>query len=261
MPPDLQNEEPRILERIRRGERIAHYETIRTRKDGRSIDISLTISPVKNSLGKIIAASKIARDITDQKRSAAQLAILAREAEHRTKNILTTVQAAVSLTKADTIADFKVAIEGRIQALANVTRLFVESRWAGAELRGLVTQELAPYRRDGGGRVRIEGESYLLEPSTAQAIAITVHELATNAAKYGALSVPGGRVHIAWSRNLDDMLVFRWSETGGPRVTPSQHKGFGTRVVASMIAQLNGHVRHDWHSDGLACEITFPVTR
>ena len=90
MPPDLQNEEPRILERIRRGERIAHYETIRTRKDGRSIDISLTISPVKNSLGKIIAASKIARDITDQKRSAAQLAILAREAEHRTKNILTT---------------------------------------------------------------------------------------------------------------------------------------------------------------------------
>jgi PAS domain S-box-containing protein len=260
IPPDLQNEEPRILERIRRGERIAHYETIRTRKDGRSIDISLTISPVKNSLGKIIAASKIARDITDQKRSAAQLAILAREAEHRTKNILTTVQAAVSLTKADTIADFKAAIEGRIQALANVTRLFVESRWAGAELRGLVTQELAPYRRDGGGRVRIEGESYLLEPSTAQAIAITVHELATNAAKYGALSVPGGRVHIAWSRNLDDMLVFRWSETGGPRVTPSQHKGFGTRVVASMIAQLNGHVRHDWHSDGLACEITLPVT-
>jgi PAS domain S-box-containing protein len=128
IPPDLQNEEPRILERIRRGERIAHYETIRTRKDGRSIDISLTISPVKNSLGKIIAASKIARDITDQKRSAAQLAILAREAEHRTKNILTTVQAAVSLTKADTIADFKAAIEGRIQALANVTRLFVESR-------------------------------------------------------------------------------------------------------------------------------------
>jgi two-component sensor histidine kinase len=104
----------------------------------------LTISPVKNSLGKIIAASKIARDITDQKRSAAQLAILAREAEHRTKNILTTVQAAVSLTKADTIADFKAAIEGRIQALANVTRLFVESRWAGAELRGLVTQSLLP---------------------------------------------------------------------------------------------------------------------
>jgi PAS domain S-box-containing protein len=85
IPPDLQNEEPRILERIRRGERIAHYETIRTRKDGRSIDISLTISPVKNSLGKIIAASKIARDITDQKRSAAQLAILAREAEHEQK--------------------------------------------------------------------------------------------------------------------------------------------------------------------------------
>ena len=128
IPPDHQNEEPKILERIRRGERIANYETIRIRKDGRSIDISLTVSPVKNALGKIVGASKIAREITDQKRSAAELAVLAREAEHRTKNILAIVQAAVSLTKADTVADFKAAIEGRIQALANVTRLFVELR-------------------------------------------------------------------------------------------------------------------------------------
>ena len=261
IPLDHQSEEPKILERIRSGERIDHYETIRIRKDGRLIDISLTVSPVKNSLGTIIGASKIARDITNQKRAATQITVLAREAEHRTRNILTTVQAAVSLTKADTVADLKTAIEGRIQALANVNQLFVDSRWAGAELTNLVSQELAPYRRsEGGRRVRIEGASHLLEPSAAQALAVTVHELATNAAKYGALSTPEGKVEIAWELKSDCGLVFRWAESGGPRVTLPERQGFGTRVVATMIAQLHGHVQYDWHSSGLVCEITLPIT-
>ena len=262
IPLDHQSEEPKILERIRSGERIDHYETIRIRKDGRLIDISLTVSPVKNSLGTIIGASKIARDITNQKRAAAQITVLAREAEHRTKNILTTVQAAVSLTKADTVADLKTAIEGRIQALANVNQLFVDSRWAGAELTNLVSQELAPYRRnDGGRRVRIEGANHLLEPSAAQALAVTVHELATNAAKYGALSTSDGKVEITWELKSVGELVLRWVESGGPRVTPPARQGFGTRVVATMIAQLRGHVENDWHPDGLVCEITLPITR
>ena len=121
-----------ILERIRRGERVEHYETVRMRKDGSRVDISLTVSPVKNAEGKIIGASKIARDITERKRSEAQIAILAREAEHRAKNVLATVQATVHLTQSDTPEGLKQAIEGRIQALANVHRLFVESRWTGS---------------------------------------------------------------------------------------------------------------------------------
>jgi PAS domain S-box-containing protein len=196
IPPELHNEEPAILERIRRGEiSIIIRQLVCVRMEVGSI-ISLTISPMRDAGGKIIGASKIARDITEQKRSEAQIAILAREAEHRAKNLLTTVQATVHLTQADTLEGFKRAIAGRIQALANVNSLFVQSRWKGAELRSLVTQELAPYCENEGTRVQIAGPDLLLEPSTAQTIAIILHELATNAAKFGALSTLEGRIQI-----------------------------------------------------------------
>ena len=219
IPPGHENEEPAILERLRRGERVDHYETIRVRKDGTPLDISLTISPVKDATGKIIGASKIARDITARKQAEAQIKYLARETEHRTKNILATVQAAVQLTHAENVAEFKKSIEGRIQALANVHRLFVESRWAGAELHELVGEELAPYRRGDGTRISIEGPKLILEPNAAQTLAVVCHELATNAAKYGALSVADGRVVVAWTSTSDGRLVLRWNETGGPPVT------------------------------------------
>ena len=235
IPPDRQDEELQILERIRRGERVEHYETVRQRKDGSRVDISLTVSPVKNADGKIIGASKIARDITERKRSEAQIAILAREAEHRAKNVLATVQATVHLTQSDTPDGLKQAIEGRIQALANVHRLFVESRWAGAELHSLVKEELAAYSQGREARAQIDGPNVLLEPNTAQAIAVTLHELATNAAKYGALSVPDGHVQVEWSHEQDGRLVLRWTETGGPPVEPPTRRGFGTRVMENMI--------------------------
>ena len=127
IPADHLDEEPDILNRIRRGERIDHYETIRIRKDGIPLNISLTVSPIRDSSGKIVGASKIARDITERNRSEtvrrrteAQNLILAREAEHRTKNILTIVQATVELTKAENVADFKAALHGRIRALARL---------------------------------------------------------------------------------------------------------------------------------------------
>ena len=260
IPPELHNEEPAILERIRRGERIDHYQTIRMRKDGGRIDISLTISPMRDAGGKIIGASKIARDITEQKRSAAQIAILAREAEHRAKNLLTTVQATVHLTQADTLEGFKRAIAGRIQALANVNSLFVQSRWKGAELQSLVTQELAPYCENEGTRVQIAGPDLLLEPSTAQTIAIILHELATNGAKFGALSTLEGRVQIEWSRSLNQLLILRWIETDGPLVKPPTHYGFGTRVMENMVrGQLKGEMCFDWRPEGLACEVAIPA--
>ena len=159
IPPERQHEEPSILERIRRGERIGNYETVRRRKDGSLVDISLTVSPVKGTDGKITGASKIARDISERKRSEAHIAILAREAEHRAKNVLATVQATVHLTQSDSADGLKRAIEGRIQALANVHTLFVESRWTGADLRTLVEQELSPYCQDGETRARIDGPS------------------------------------------------------------------------------------------------------
>jgi two-component sensor histidine kinase len=256
IPPDRQDEEPAILERIRRGERIEHFETVRMRKCGSRVDISLTISPIKNAEGKIVGASKIARDITEKKRDEAQITILAREAEHRAKNVLATVQATVHLTQSDTPDGLKRAIEGRIQALANVHALFVESRWTGAELHSLVTQELSPYFQDGETRARISGPNLLLEPNTAQSIAVAIHELTTNAAKYGALSVAKGHVEVEWSRVADGRLVLRWIEAGGPLVKPPTRQGFGTRVMEGMIrGQLKGQMRFDWHAEGLVCEI------
>jgi PAS domain S-box-containing protein len=259
IPPDRLDEEPEIINRIRRGERIDHYETVRRRKDGSLIDISLTVSPIMDADGTVISASKIARDITERKRNQAHIALLAREAEHRAKNVLATVQAIVHLTEAETVADYKNAVEGRVQALANVHSLFVKSHWAGAELHDLVTKELAPYRKGDGTRVTVEGPAFALEPNTAQTIAVVVHELTTNAVKYGALSVTEGRVAVSWIRNDKGHLVLRWTETGGPPVAPPSHKGVGTRVMASMIKQAKGQIRSDWHRAGLVCEISLPV--
>ena len=259
IPSEYHAEEDTILERIRRGQRIDHYETIRQRKHGSLINISLTVSPVRNLQGKIIGASKIARDITERKRSEAQISLLAREAEHRTKNILAAVQATVHLTQSETTDGLKSAIEGRIQAFANVHELFVQSRWEGAHLCDLVTSQLAPYCQDVETRARIEGPDLLLEPYAAQTIAVTLHELATNAAKYGALSAPDGRVHVCWSGVEKGPLFLRWTETGGPRVTSPTRKGFGTRVMERMIRdQLKGKMVFHWRAGGLECEISYP---
>jgi PAS domain S-box-containing protein len=255
VPLDYRKEEEAIIERIRHGRRVEHYETVRQRKHGSLIDVSLSVSPVKNAEGKIIGASKIARDITERKRSEAQIVNLAREAEHRTKNILATVLATVRLSYADTSDDLKNLIEGRIDALAKVHALFVESRWTGAELYTLVTQELSPYRDGREERVRINGPTIMLEPNTAQAIAISLHELATNAGKYGSLSAADGDVEVTWSPMADGRLGLRWTEAGGPTVATPTHRGFGTRVMENIIEQLGGQVLFDWHDQGLRCEI------
>jgi PAS domain S-box-containing protein len=256
IPADYQKEEEAIIERIRRGQRVEHFETVRQRKHGSLIDVSMTVSPVKNSRGKIIGASKIASDITERKRSDAQIVTLAHEAEHRTKNILATVQAAVRLSHSDTPDDLKRVIEGRINALAKVHTLFVESRWKGAQLHSLVTQELLPYRDGREDRVRISGPAVMLEPNAAQAIAISLHELSTNAAKYGSLSEADGDVEIAWSCTAGGQLSLRWTESGGPTIAPPTHRGCGTRIVENIVgSQPGARVHFDWRAPGLTCEI------
>ncbi len=259
IPKERHSEEGEILARIRRGERIDHFETIRQRKHGSFIVVSLTVSPVKDAEGKIVGASKIAREITEQKRSQELISALAREAEHRSKNLLANVQATVNLSQSDSPEGLKEAIGGRIQALANVHSLFVETRWTGAELSTIASRELAPYAEKAKSRVGMDGPQLLLEPNTAQAIAVTVHELATNAAKYGALSVPNGRVALIWTYQADGPLKLQWSETDGPTVKAPTRKGFGTRIIERMISQLKGTTNFDWRAEGLVCEITVPV--
>jgi two-component sensor histidine kinase len=181
-------------------------------------------------------------------------------AERSTFARLATVQATAHLTDADTVDAFKQALSGRIQALANAHVLFAQSRWTGADLRALALQELSPYCTGDQGRARIEGSAILLEPSTAQIVGVCLHELATNAAKYGALSRPQGRLRIAWTRTSVGRVVLTWRETGGPPVSRPTRQGFGTRVMKRMIeGQLKGEMRFDWRQDGLACQITFAM--
>jgi PAS domain S-box-containing protein len=257
-PPERHDEESAILARLRRGEHIGPYETVRQRKDGSLIDISLTVSPIKNAQGQIIGASKIARDITERKRNDEHIATLAREAEHRTKNILATVQATINLSQAATVDAFKHAIEGRIRALANVHSLFVKSRWTGAELSNIVAQELAPYLERGDVRAQIDGPHVLLATNTAETIAMTLHELATNAAKYGSLSVPNGHLNVKWSPSADGQLTLHWTESGGPPTQKPTREGFGISVITRMIRE-EGEIYLDWRAEGLACEIVIKM--
>jgi PAS domain S-box-containing protein len=194
---------------LRTGISVRGQEVHIERPDGSRGIALVDIEAIKDSDGNIVGAVNCFQDITERKRSEAQIVNLAREAEHRTKNILATVLATVRLSHSDTSVDFKRLIEGRIDALAKVHTLFVESRWAGAELHRLATQELLAYSGEKEARVRIEWPTIMLEPSTAQATAISLHELATNAAKYGSLSAAGGHVEISWSLTANGRLSLR----------------------------------------------------
>jgi PAS domain S-box-containing protein len=261
IPQDRQDEEREIIARIERGERIEHYETVRQRKDGSFVPISLTVSPIKNDRGEVIGASKIARDISGRKQKEEHIALLSREVDHRSKNLLAIVQATVRLAQGDTPGALKAAIEGRIQALARVHTLLARSDWIGADISSMVTDELLPYRLQGEARAEIIGPNLLLKPRSAQSIAIALHELTTNAVKYGALSVSAGRVRVEWAPLPEGRLVIVWEESNGPRVKrrPS-HRGFGTRVVEQIMRGEKGDAVFDWRAEGLLCKLTVDTT-
>jgi PAS domain S-box-containing protein len=260
IPDDRHHEEIGIFERIRGGERVEPFDTVRRHKDGSLIDVSLGVSPIRDLNGQIVGASSISRDISGRKRSAERIAMLAREAEHRTKNVLQAVQTVVHLSQGRTPEDLKRAIEGRIQALANAHGLFAQTRWLGADLATLTRQELAPYLQHDRPRARVDGPHIPVHPRVAQAIAIVLHELTTNAAKYGALSVADGHVAIAWVRRSQDRLSLTWTETGGPLIAPPTRVGFGTHVMETLIKlDLGGELRFDWRAEGLVCAIEIQI--
>lgn len=261
IPPDRHDEEPEILARIRRGERVDHYETVRQRKDGSLVHISLTVSPIRRADGTIIGASKISRDITAQKQSEERLKLLAREVDHRAKNILATVQALTRMTRADTVPAYMEALMGRLRALAQAHTLLAKSRWTGINLRRLIEEELEPFGSDGDGHLTIAGPDIVLSPEAGQGLGMALHELATNAAKYGAFSVPGGSVSVQWS-TTDGRLVLRWIERDGPPVRAPGRRGFGSGLIEAAIrGQLDGEAIFDWHPAGLACELSISTEK
>jgi PAS domain S-box-containing protein len=261
VPPDRVDEDAGILERIRRGERVRHYETIRQRKDGTLIHVSLTVSPIRDKAGQIIGASKIARDITEAKQTQARHDMLTREIQHRTQNLFAVVQAVASRSFAgkNTVAEAEAAVMSRLGSLAQTHVLLMDRQWQGAELSDVVNAEMTPYAE----RVLAQGPRIVLSARAAQNFTLALYELVTNAAKHGALANSVGRVFISWSVNKTnsvDQFHFRWQERGGPPVSEPTQKGFGTTVLEHvMLEYFDIPPSIHFEKEGVRYEISGPL--
>ncbi len=206
--------------------------------------------------GKCVRVIGTALDISKRKEAEERQVLLAREVDHRARNALAVIQSIIRLTRAKTVDDYVGAIEGRIKALARAHTLLSDSRWHGADLATLVTEELAPYRA--GDKITIGGPDISLQPATAQGLALALHELATNAAKHGALSSPSGKITLDWHLQTD-ALTLNWAENGGPATAEPSSRSFGLKViVASIEQQLGGKAAFDWDPKGLRCAFSIP---
>ncbi len=215
--------------------------------------------------GGVPAVSLMLEDVTERRRSEAKRDLLVRELDHRARNALTMVQAAVRLTRADTAPAFARAVEGRIAAVARAQSLLADRHWSGAGLRAVAEGALSVVAHgDADPRVRLAGPEVTLNASAVQPLSMALHELATNATKYGALSAAAGEVSIAWSLDAPaGLLLLRWAESGGPEVAgPPSRRGFGSRVLEATIRdQLGGRIKRRWNGSGLVCEIAVPAAR
>jgi two-component sensor histidine kinase/CheY-like chemotaxis protein len=183
--------------------------------------------------------------------------VLAREVDHRAKNVLTVVQSLVRLTRASSTEKYVTAIEGRINALARSHVLLSLSHWQGADLREILEKELSPFGTNANERFIIEGPPALLNPAATQSLTLVFHELATNAAKYGSLSTPEGRLTVKFKLQ-PGILVLYWLEQGGPPVTVPKSNGFGTTLISISMKNLQGEAEFNWDHGGMKCRLTLP---
>jgi PAS domain S-box-containing protein len=240
-----------------RGEAQSYQTEFRVvRPDGAVRSCFGTAAPTVDGSGKVVRISGVTIDVTERKEAEERQVLLAREVDHRARNALAVIQSIIRLTRAKTVDDYVQAIEGRIKALARAHTLLSDSRWHGADLATLVTEELAPYR--GGDKITIHGPDISLQPATAQGLALALHELATNAAKHGALSSPNGKIMLDWQLQ-GDALNLNWAENGGPTIAAPSSRSFGLKViVASIEQQLGGKAAFDWNPNGLRCAFSIP---
>jgi PAS domain S-box-containing protein len=264
IPPDRLNEEPGILARIVRGEHIDHYETIRRRKDGSPIEISLTVSPVKDASGRIVGASKIARDISERRQAQEQQNVLVAEMKHRVKNTLATVQAIAMQTLRKAPGEEREAFIARLHALAKAHDLLSLKSWDRAPLRDVVGTALGAFQEAHPERFLIDGpdDDVWLDANKSLLVAMALHELATNAVKYGALSNGSGQVLVSWERserNGANGLIFSWRERGGPPVAPPGHKGFGSSLIQRALQAGLGPTRLEFDPQGVACTLNIAL--
>jgi PAS domain S-box-containing protein len=256
---------PEDWEQLQRGmqtlmeQGIPHKAEYRVRRPNGEVRwCASTAAATKDRDGKVVRVSGVTMDITERKEAEERQALLAREVDHRAKNAMAIVQSIVRLTKAGSIANYVSIIEGRIKALSRAHALLSSSRWQGADLDKLADDELAPYRSAHADRLSISGPKVTLEPTKAQTLALALHELATNAAKYGALSSASGKLSLSWEMQAD-ALTLHWQETAGPETVKPTTTGFGTQIITGSIEkQLGGKTKFEWLPSGLRCTLTIP---
>ena len=248
-----------IAQGLSKEESTQHAEFRVLRPDGELRWCIGTAAATFDADDQMVRVSGVTIDITERKQAEERQALLAREVDHRARNALAIIQAIVRLTRAKTINDYKSTVEGRIMALARAHTLLSESRWRGADFDTLVADELAPYRAAYGDRIVAVGPPVSLQPITAQTLALSLHELATNAAKYGALSSNEGTLTVSWELR-DGRLAVLWRETGVRLGESFATQGFGLKLIsASVEQQLGGKANFEWTPSGVRCDIVVPL--
>lgn len=219
-------------------------------------------TPVMNDAGKVEFIAGTTRDITDIKRAEEHLKLLVNELNHRVKNTLATIQSIAAQTFRQEAAEprARASFQARLMALSEVHSVLTEANWEGAHLREIANRALTPFSGDDSGydRIRLEGDDVHLRPQTALAIAMALHELASNAVKYGALSSPAGAVTLTWIWENGRLSII-WMETGGPHVHTPGKRGFGSRLIEGLARELDGVVKLEYQSTGVVCSIDFSI--
>jgi PAS domain S-box-containing protein len=233
-------------------------EEVFVHKDGHFYPVAFTASPIRDEAANTIGTIIEVRDISDEKRNERARELLMREVDHRARNALAVVQSILQLTNAPDIATFRRTVLGRVEALARAQGSLAERQWHGARLREVVEGGLAAVA--GPDSYMVQGGEITLAPEQVQPVSMIVHELATNARKYGALSAPAGRVSVTWEMAQDGLAVW-WKEAGGPPVAAPRRDGFGSRLITQLSRQLDGSVELDWAVDGLQVRLGLPDPR
>lgn len=264
-PPDTRPEVARSMQVARQGEHGRFVAFCPTRK-GTPKWWDVSVAPVLGDDGHPTKLLSISREITGMKQAEERLRLMMDELNHRVKNTLATVQAVVALSarSAADVADYKARVVSRLSGLAKTSDLLTHSNWVGADLRAILCGELDIYDDDAGTRVKLEGPSVMLPASMAVSLSMVIHELTTNAAKYGALSVPQGRVEVTWRARGDkghQRLTLTWIERDGPRVTPPTRNGFGSKMIQEALAQeANADIQVKYDPDGLRFSVSTLLT-
>jgi PAS domain S-box-containing protein len=260
LPGELQRLQQVAAETLARGERFFEVEFRFRRLDGTVRWLTTRAEIRMGPDGAPAGALGVVLDTTERREAEERTRLLAHEVDHRANNLMSVVQGTVMLSQAASVTELKTVIVGRIRALAKAHQLLSEARWVGADMRQLISEELLGFNVGDEARIDIDGEEVSLPAAAAQSLGLVIHELTTNAAKYGALSVPDGRIEVRWRRIDGGRLGVTWRERGGPAVTPPSGRGFGTSLMQRALSgPLDGRVELDWRGEGLAADLELRV--